>query len=546
MNSRRQSQKQTGSVQAGQVADRGDAELSPRTTAVLSAGILGLALAARIYGIGQAPLWHDEAYTFLAAAASPAEIVDLLKRDSAPPLYYFLLHVWIALFGESEPALRLLSTLISVALVGGIYWAGRRLYSTEIGLMAALLAAVSPVQIHYSQQLRMYTLLPLLSLASIYFLVRYLQTSESKYALLCALATLLALYTHPFSLFLPPAHLALILLAERSRRKWKELALLYASVLAGYLPWAPILLLQIGNEDPIAWFAAYWRRWGPLEAVAWTLSSFSPGGAQPPIVDGFVVPALGRVWPAAFGGVLALTGAVRLVSTRWAGDRSAATFLPVYLCVPLACSVLTSVAISPNYLAGRVDQTVFPAFCLLVAAGIAAIPWRSLRWAALGAAIVMSALTLNQYYRQDYGGSDRDIAAFIAARVRPGEPIVSTSFTRTSLTYYLRRHGIQTTMISYPRDTARHLGYQNDGKLLENPAFLEAEAQAVVEELRAAVGPNGRFFVLLGYPLRVNKPLWDRLTQTADLKMVKRPYSYLGRQWVFSYDVMVLEFQFVR
>ena len=508
--------------------------------------ILGLALAARVYRIGQAPLWHDEAYTFLAAATSPMQIVELLKRDSGPPLYYFLLHVWIAVFGESEPALRLLSTLISVALVGGIYWAGQRLYSTEIGLMAALLAAVSPVQIHYSQQLRMYTLLPLLSLASISFLVRYLQTSELKYAMLCALATLLALYTQTFSFYLLPAHLALILLTGRTQRQWQGLAVLYALVLAGYLPWAPILLVQLGNQDPIAWFAAYWRRWGPLEAVAWTLSSFAPGGAQPPIVDGFNVPALGRVWPASFAGILALVGAVRLISTHWTGDRIRAICMPVYLTVPLACSVLTSIAVNPNYLVGRVDQIAFPAFCLLAAAGIGAIPWRNLRWVALGAALLMSALTLNQYYRQDYSGSDRDIAAFISARIRPGEPIVCTSFTRTSLTYYLRRHGIQTTMISYPRDTARHLGYQNDAKLLENPAFLAAEAQAIVDELRSAGAADGRFFVVLGYPLKINKPLWDRLTQTADVKLVEQPYSYLGRQWVFSYDVMVLEFQFVR
>jgi len=390
----------------------------------------------------------------------------------------------------------------------------------------------------------MYTLLPLLALASIYFLVRYLQETKIKNALLCALATLLGLYTHAFFFFILPAHLVLISLSSQNQRKWKGITALYALVLLGYLPWLPILIRQIDNKDPIAWFAASWNQWGPLGAVTWTLTSLSPGGAQPSIVDGFNVPALGRFWPAIFAGGLTSIGAVWLVSTRWPGNKLGALCMPVYLSVPLACSLLTSIAISPNYLAGRVDQIVSPAFYLMFAMGISAIPWPSLRGLALATAVLMSALTLNQYYRQDYSGYDRDIATFINARLQPGESVVCTSFTRTSLTYYLRRHGVQNTIMSYPRETAHHLGYQNDAKLLENPAFLVDEAQGIVDELRSASGPNGRFFVVLGYPLMVNKPLWDRITQTADLKMLQQPYSYRGRQWGFPYEVIVIELQF--
>jgi 4-amino-4-deoxy-L-arabinose transferase-like glycosyltransferase len=355
-----------------------------------------LAFAIRIFHIGQAPLLHDEAYTFLTATTSPTEIIDYLKRDSGPPLYYFLLHYWTSLFGDSESALRLLSASLSLVLIGALFKIGEKLYSTEIGLMAALLAAVSPIQVHYSQQLRMYTLLPLLALASIYFLVRYLQETKIKNALLCALATVLGLYTHAFFFFILPAHLVLISLSSQNQRKWQGIMALYALVLVGYFPWLPILIRQIGNKDPIAWFAAYWNQWGPLGAVTWTLTSLSPGGAQPSMVDGFNVPALGRFWPTIFAGGLTSIGAVWLVSTRWPGDKLGALCMPVYLSVPLACSLLTSIAISPNYLAGRVDQIVLPAFYLMLAMGISEIPWPSLRALALATAVLMSVLTLNQ------------------------------------------------------------------------------------------------------------------------------------------------------
>src|SRR6476620_6269395 len=87
---------------------------SSRAVLVMSIGILGLALAIRVFHIGQAPLLHDEAYTFLTATTSPTEIIDYLKRDSGPPLYYFLLHYWTSLFGDSESALRFLSAFLSL------------------------------------------------------------------------------------------------------------------------------------------------------------------------------------------------------------------------------------------------------------------------------------------------------------------------------------------------------------------------------------------------------------------------------------------------
>ena len=520
------------------------ATLYKPATVALAIAILALALAARLYHIDNAPLGDDEAYTIVVAASTPAQIVDLLKRDSSSPLYYFFLHYWIALFGESELAIRSLSTVIGTVLVGAIFWAGQRLYSVQVGLLAALIAAISPVQIHYSQQVRFYTLLPLVSLASVYFLVRYLQTSRRKYILLCALATLLCLYTHSFALFLLPVHATLFFLAGRIQKRWRDLAVMYALVCAGFLPWLPIFLTQLNTTPELAWFAVFWQRWGALEALAWTLSSFSPGGSQPPIVDGFNVPALGRVGPACVFGILAVAGIVHLIWARWHRDRVGSLCFPAYLIVPLTCSVLSSMFISPNYLAGRVDQMVFPAFCIIVAVGIIAVPSWNLRWPMVGIALILSALTLKQFYSRDLAWGARDVGDFISARIQPGEPIVCTGLTRTSLTYYLRRHGVRPEMFSYPRDTAQHLGYQNNIKLLESPDYLVAEAQGIIDDVRSASAPGGRFFVVLGYTLMVNKPLWEKLAATADLEMLESP-SYVGPQSGNS-GLVVLRYQFMR
>src|SRR5580658_805137 len=68
----------------------------------------------RIYHLGAESLWFDEGYTAWMASHSPTEIVRLIRADTAPPLYYLLLHGWTVLFGRSESALRSLSTVSSI------------------------------------------------------------------------------------------------------------------------------------------------------------------------------------------------------------------------------------------------------------------------------------------------------------------------------------------------------------------------------------------------------------------------------------------------
>ena len=52
------------------------------------------------------PLWLDEAISASIAEKGPKGIVDALRHDGHPPLYYFLLYLWSSIFGDSDFALR--------------------------------------------------------------------------------------------------------------------------------------------------------------------------------------------------------------------------------------------------------------------------------------------------------------------------------------------------------------------------------------------------------------------------------------------------------
>ena len=58
--------------------------------------------------------WRDEAFSILMAQHKWTDISWLTAQDFSPPLYYYLLKVWIMVFGSSEIATRSLSLLCYV------------------------------------------------------------------------------------------------------------------------------------------------------------------------------------------------------------------------------------------------------------------------------------------------------------------------------------------------------------------------------------------------------------------------------------------------
>jgi len=56
-------------------------------------------------------LWGDEAWAATLISKSYSQILEIVSRDTSPPLYYFLAHFWTGIFGSSEIGLRSLSFL---------------------------------------------------------------------------------------------------------------------------------------------------------------------------------------------------------------------------------------------------------------------------------------------------------------------------------------------------------------------------------------------------------------------------------------------------
>ena len=71
-------------------------------------------------------LWLDEALTVNRSSLPVRDIAASLKQDGAPPLYYYLLHYWMDVFGQSDLATRSLSGVIGVATLPVAWLAANR------------------------------------------------------------------------------------------------------------------------------------------------------------------------------------------------------------------------------------------------------------------------------------------------------------------------------------------------------------------------------------------------------------------------------------
>jgi uncharacterized membrane protein len=207
-----------------------------------AAAVLAVAgLALRFAATG--PLWLDEALSVSIASLPLSEVTDALRHDGSPPLYYLLLHGWVAVFGGGAWAARALSGVIAVATVPAAYAFARALSgSRRVALVAALLVATSPFAARYGSEARMYALAQLLVALAGWALVRLLRRpSPGAFAAVAACSGLLAL-THYWSLYL----LACVFALLAARRRWYAAAAVAAGGVL-FLPWLPSFRYQLAH-----------------------------------------------------------------------------------------------------------------------------------------------------------------------------------------------------------------------------------------------------------------------------------------------------------
>lgn len=136
--------------------------MTPRRE-VLIFGVLFISSAfIRFYQIGQESIWFDEWHSMtLAADGDPMNVIEAAARDVHPPLYFLFLKLWSFLISPSLISARSFSAFVSALALIPFWRLARRWIGPGAALIASCLMGLSPFQLWYAQEARMYALLVL-------------------------------------------------------------------------------------------------------------------------------------------------------------------------------------------------------------------------------------------------------------------------------------------------------------------------------------------------------------------------------------------------
>ena len=158
--------------------------------------ILLLAVLNRFTGLVRRDFWYDEAFTGVAVKENFSDMVQMIINDVHPPLYYLTLKCFSFFFHYSVFGIRLFSAIFGVLSVWAIYLVGKELFNKKVGLWSALVSAISPFAIQYSQEARMYAMLVFLILIGTLFFIRALKRKKREDYILWGICMGLSAVTH--------------------------------------------------------------------------------------------------------------------------------------------------------------------------------------------------------------------------------------------------------------------------------------------------------------------------------------------------------------
>jgi mannosyltransferase len=409
-------------------------------------GILLLAFALRLVNLNGRPLWYDEAFSVLYAEKPLATIfsgtvsqVEGAAAEEHPLLYYLALHAWMGLTGQTPEAVRLLSVLFGVGTVLATFFLGRYLFDQRAGLLAALLTAVSPFALYYAQETRMYALLGLAALATVYFFARAWVEQKWWQWLAYALSGAITLYAHNLgALFLAGlgAWVVWTWWRERQLRRVRPFFLSSALMLLLFSPWLAILPGQLGKIEQ-----AYWVTRPDLVSLLQTAMIFHfaydnqalPGWLLPlAIAFSLLIPVI--LWLEWRRGVKATS----LTVGKFPAPISLLVFL---IFLPLAIVFLIS-QWRPIFVVRAFLPSALAYYVLVAGILLKAATPRPIRWGTLIIAAMIALFSLQNHYR--YAEFPRspfaETAVFLAQEAAsPGDMIVHSNKMTFFPTHYYDR-----------------------------------------------------------------------------------------------------------
>jgi hypothetical protein len=378
-------------------------------TVIIAAGLV-LRFATR------SPMWLDEALTVSIAKQPLGHIAGALRHDGHPPLYYYLLHGWMSVFGQSDMAIRALSGVFGVLLIPLVWLATRRAAGRSAAWTAVVVLSVLPFALRYSTENRMYSMVMVLAVVGWLLVQSALERPRPLVLAGVALCTTALLWSHYWAMWLGAATALCLLVRWVHRRhagrseEARSTLLVLGALAAGavlFLPWVPTLLYQTKHTG-----TPWGHRAMPTTVAAISVQDLAGGGKGDQILFGWLVVIIALI--GIFG---ASRDAVHIdldLRGRAAG-RPFAIIIVTTLAIASVMLVITNSAFQSRYNAVWVPFAV-----ILAGIGISQLWGRAAQRGVMAILVVLAAPSMVRNVRTPRTQA-REAAQAIAAVGHPGD-----------------------------------------------------------------------------------------------------------------------------
>jgi uncharacterized membrane protein len=202
--------------------------------------VVAVYVAMRVYRGAAICMDGDEIFSVGVAEKDWMGLLRAVGQDSIhPPLFYFLLKIWVAIGGDSLFWTRLLPTVFSTLAIVPMVLLGREFNLRPLTVNTTVaLAAIHPYLLYYSQHVRMYTLLMLCALTSLWVFHACItpgKRPETGKFMALTLVNIVSVYSHYYGWLIIGLEFCYLIFWKREHLK--RMMVSCAVVFIAFTPW---------------------------------------------------------------------------------------------------------------------------------------------------------------------------------------------------------------------------------------------------------------------------------------------------------------------
>ena len=244
--------------------------------------ILLTGLALRLWNLNKPEgLWNDEYVTYsISMLKFPFDFFEGIRSNCHAPLHYFYLKLWMMIFKNSDYMLRLSSLIPNLSGCLVMYFVGKSYAlkdnSIKAGLACAAISALSSFLIYFSQEVRIYSMIFLLSSLVLLFSIKTFDNPSKKNISWLTVFSVLLILEHTIGfVFVIFNIFGLMAFKPKSKGKKKDNDP-YIPIVAGLILCIPLIPFLFRIFAHPTYFSQWWAPFNWSKIFFYFTDLFSP------------------------------------------------------------------------------------------------------------------------------------------------------------------------------------------------------------------------------------------------------------------------------